>query len=250
MEQINVWTGPAGFGDTCMAGMFVSILRDQHFNAYLCQNKYSHLLDVPITQNGSNFSFHYIADFWRYKRSNHKSMMEQNLERVPFNQGIKITKNYVPVKFYDEKIDPVEIVLNTRCSDWPDNIKGWDRFNDLKKILDDNKITWIDLDDKRIYDNLSLNYVKHSKAYVGLDTGRSHYSSFFANGKGIIIQSGHSKPRYWGNYDYAYICNEGCCRMSPCFLRPMSSCHHKHRLCCKDISADRVFDEIRKRLSF
>src|ERR1035441_10202999 len=93
--------------------------------------------------------------------------MQQNIKRVPFNQDIKITKNYVPVKFHDEKINPVQVVLNTKNSG--STVKGWSKFGDLKNRLDENKITWIDLDEEKIYDNLSLNYVKHAKAYVGLD---------------------------------------------------------------------------------
>jgi hypothetical protein len=250
--MINIRDELGGLGDTCMAGQLVSILRDNNIDAYLCENKHSHLLDVPITKNSHNFGFNYIHDFWSFKRSNRDSIMQQNIKRVPFNQdiappqfGVKITKNYVPVKFHDEKINSVQVVLNTKNSG--STVKGWSRFGDLKNRLDENKITWIDLDEENIYDNLSLNYVKYAKAYVGLDTGRSHYSSFFANTKGIIIQSGYNKSGYWCNYDYIFVGHD-CCRMSPCFLDFEHHCNNKHRLCCKDISVDRVFDEIRKKV--
>lgn len=237
---INISVGQPGFGDACMTAMFVSILRDNNINAYLCKNKHSHLFDVPITQNISHFSFWHIN--WHHNIT--MSMMQQNLSRLKF-KNIKITKNFVPVKFYDEKIDPVDVVLGTKCSGWS-AIRNWKQFKFFKKILDNYKITWIDLDEKNIYGNLSLNYVKHAKAYIGLDTGRSHYSSFFANKKGIIIQSGHTNSNYWSNYDYKYI-EKKCCSLAPCFLRFKHDC--PHWMCCMNIKPYEVIDELKKILN-
>lgn len=141
----------------------------------------------------------------------------------------------------DNNIQPYDVCLVTQTGDFTP-YRNWPYFDDLKAILTKNNITYIDLSAEKILGQDFLRHVKNCKAYVGLETGASHYAAPFCRHKGIIIQSGYVPYRYWAPY-YDFTCLDRDMECSPCMLR--SGCGYDHG-CMKDTLPEQVLDSIQE----
>jgi len=154
-----------------------------------------------------------------------------------------IERNYIPVKYEEHDINSVDVVLNTKTGKYTP-YREWPYFNELKLLLRKNNISYLDIDENKIYGIELLNYIKKAKLYIGLETGASHYVSQFANNKSIILQSGYTTASFWASY-YEYEFLQTFVSCSPCFKR--ENCNNKYK-CMTRLDADFVFNKVIERM--
>lgn len=219
-------------GDGLLAALFVAILNDNKIKAYLAYQKYVlDLVDCPkiygplARKNKQGWNFIYRPECEYDGRSIVQKAIDLFVEQNGIKKEIQRTRNVVPVVFEEMLTEGVDVALNTQCGRMG-KYREWPYFTELKRELKKNKISFIDLDEKKIRGNLALNYVKKSKLYVGLDTGMSHYVSSVVNDS-LIIQTGYSTIDYWSvyNYDYIETPNVQC---KNCCLKSFSRCPHNY----------------------
>ena len=236
-----------GFGDQLMASYYVHMLRSNHINAVL-DSPVSHLCQCPsYDPNAHKHYSTYDCEFrWGHPDNDSIQPLGNFMDRfiVNFNKNFHTNakrvfkKNYIPVKFKeDKKVESFDVVI---CSNTKPYIpyRKWSRFPQLKKLLKKMNISYKDITDTRDYE--CLTYIKRSKVYLGLETGMSHYVSQYANGKGVIIQSGYCNPNHWSIYDYEFIQNHTSCEY--CYKR--SGCENNHE--CMNISPERVLSVLER----
>lgn len=258
-----IWSG-SGFGNALILTHLTQICIDNEIKAVFTQHKTTAgLVDVPLYSE--RLHGEYIKDGWLgirntyLKKNVDEPCLKQYIKHVEkiFDKNIEISESHdhVPVKYYDisDTYNGVDVCLNTATGSWS-KYRIWPYFEQLKKLLTKNKISYIDLNAGFIYGIRCLNYVNKSRLYVGLETGMSHYVSKYANNKALIIQSGFCPFYYWaGFYKYDFISCNSQCSLRPCFLTKKEAnvgiiCRNDHG-CMNGITADMVFEEIRKRLS-
>lgn len=250
-----------GFGDTLLASYFSTILNRNNINAFFhASNSFRDdgiykYLDCKYIKNRrdplySHIEIHRVQ--YGYPDTNH-SIIEQfcNLfcEKYDVDTNIKIDINYIPVKYEDiPEIKSVDIVLGTKCGRWC-KYRQWPYFEQLKKRLEENNISYIDMDKNKMRFMDCLNCVKKSKLYVGIESGMSHYVSQVANGKALILQSGFVDINFWCNYDYGYLYIPVPCRI--CHKntgnKVIDRCENDHK-CMENLSVDMVFNKIVEKL--
>ena len=261
-DGINfVWSG-GGFGNALILAHLTKICVDNGIAAVFTQHKTTiDLVDVPLF----NFVFHedYRVEKLLHIRNSHFKKncdipcLQQYVNYIGelFNKKLEIMPehDHIPVKYYDIKdIKGVDVALNTTTGNWSE-YRNWPYFAELKELLNDNGISYIDLNENNIYGIECLNYVRKSRLYIGLETGMSHYVSKYANRKALIIQSGFCPFDYWAkfyHYDHL-VCEYECCER-PCFLTKKEAkigivCDNDH-LCMRDIKPHLVIDIIKGRL--
>jgi hypothetical protein len=252
--------GGSGFGNNLILAHVVKILNDNGINAVLHNHRrIDGLLDVPIY----NPEIH--KDYLFHNGQTPNSTKVKNIDEPFIMQHIRMAEdifekriyfdrekhNHIPVLFKEvEGIQKVDVVLATKSSPWGP-VRDWKYFKELKAELIKNNLTYIDLNESFIYGNDCLTYVKKCKVYVGVETGTSHYVSKFANGKGLIIQSGFAPFYVWAfPYDYKPIVANVDCVFRPCFLDKKrleegNTCPFNER-CINNITVDMVMKEILK----
>jgi len=234
--------------------LVVNILNDNGIDAVLRDHKkVKELVDCPlVTKKASDETFQVHS--WTYKCCS-KPIILQYIEYFEsvIDKKLKVTRNYIPVKFHDIPETPlVDVAMGTITGNWTP-YRNWPYFEELKKLFDKEGITYVDLDAGEIKGIECLNYVKKCKLYLGLETGMSHYVSQFANGKALILQGGFTEFDFWAHlYDYDYLQVEDVpCR--PCFInkkhisRKGIKCEYDH-MCMKGLRVDRVFKAIVERI--
>jgi len=254
MKTISLrWRG-RGFGEPLVMSLVVNILNDNGVNAVLRDHKkVRELVDCPlITKAASDRTVQ--TWLWTYKCCS-KPIILQYIEHYESVVGkkLKITKNYIPVKFHDiPEISSVDIAMGTVTGNWTP-YRNWPYFEELKKLFDKEDITYVDLDAGRIKGIECLNYIKKCQLYLGLETEMSHYVSKFSNGKALILQGGFTEFDFWAHlYDYDYLQVEDVsCR--PCFInkRHIAGGERKcerDNICMKGLSVDRVFKAVVERV--
>jgi hypothetical protein len=232
------------FGDACLACLFTRILCDNGIDAVLKLTGRSDIYSLFDCPN-------YNRDYRRAKRFqfSYEDNRSQNFIKTAiekFRERYKIlvslTRTTVPVHYTEMNIQPVDIVLGTKTGGWT-RYRNWPYWERFKEMLNDNKLSFIDLDKNEIRGMACLNYVKHCKAYVGLDTGMSHYVSSVAGGKTLILQSGFNKFEHWSTYDYKYLSYSVPC--SPCNLQ--KGCPISHE-CMVKLTPEMVFKSLTEML--
>lgn len=252
-----------GFGDKLLASYFASILNRNNIKAFLnirsrslhLETEFYECVDNEYADCRYNKSkvFHIR---YGYGEVNNKKM--SILEQVCYSFlslhgiDIKVGINYIPVKYIDiPEIKSYDIAMGTKCGEW-NRYREWPYFEELKKRLMENGISYIDMDEQKMFYMKSLNCVKKAKLYVGIETGMSHFVSQFANGKALILQSGFEDFRFWCNYNYDYLYIPVPCRIchkntdnreSHGHKRIPDPCNNDHK-CMKDMSVDAVFNKI------
>jgi hypothetical protein len=239
------------FGDGLMAALLVSILNDNGIKAYLSYQKYvMDVVDCPKIysvyerQGKQLWNFIYKPECIFDGRSIIQKSIDLFKEQNGIGKDIKITRHSVPVLFNEIDVDKFDVVLNTYCGKMG-KYRRWPHFEELKKQLEENHVSFLDLDQNDIKGNLALNYVNKSKLYVGLDTGMSHYVSSVVN-KSLIIQGGYVSIDHWSiyGYDYVEIDNIHC---RDCCLKTFEQCNYDH-FCMKKLSAVQVWSRIKDKL--
>lgn len=254
MKTVSLWWRGRGFGEPLVMSLIVNILNDNGVDSALRDHKrVKELVDCPLTTvDASRSTFKTYA--WTYECSS-KPVVLQYIEYFESVVGkkLKITKNYIPVKFYDiPEIPSVDVAMGTETGSWTP-YRNWPYFGELKKLFAKEGITYVDLDANTIRGIECLNYVKKCKLYLGLETGMSHYVSKFANGKSLILQSGFTEFDFWAHlYDYDYLQVEDVsCR--PCFINKLHIARKERKcecdnMCMKDLGVDRVFEAVVERI--
>ena len=245
------WRGK-GFGERLMVALLSCILTDNGINTVF-GHRYKILVDCPIHDLDNKMHRTYKRIFCEYETTEEPII----LQRIKYfeeltKRKIEVTKNHIPVKFYDiPSIPSVDVVMCTRSGAYSP-YRNWPYFDELKKLLNKEKISFVDLNAEEIFNIECLNYVKKSKLYLGLETGTSHYVSQFANGKALILQGGFSIFDFWAYpYDYEYLqINNIHCR--PCFInrgniKEGQGCKYDN-MCMKEIKANQVFTRIIQKL--
>jgi len=249
------WRG-RGFGEPLVISLLANILTDNGIPTFYDQHRHTRgLVDCPLVDRSENSphagNLRKITP--KYVLSEEPIMLQylKQFERLTGRKDLKITRDHIPVLYHDiPKIPAVDVAINT----WTGNLsiyRIWPYFKELQKLFDKNGISYIDLDKKKIFSIDCLNYVKKAKMYLGLESGRSHYVSQFANGKALILQSGFATFDYWAyvyNYDHLEI--DVPCR--PCWIDRLlisqgNFCPHDHK-CMKEITVDMVFEEVREKI--
>lgn len=248
-EGICYHAGGKGFGDHLVRAHAVQILNDNGVKAVLWTRKpLKRLIDVPLYDPAKHKDYTIMVDYFRNPKESllmfYLSQAEQLFETKVHLDNDK--HDYVPVSFMENpNIPQVDVTLCTETGAWTP-YRNWPYFGELKKRLNDLKITYVDLSKDCIFGHDCLNYVKKCKVYLGLETGTSHYVSKFANHKGLIIQGGFTLFSHWAlPYKYEAITAETECPRKPCYLR--SKCPF-NRVCIDSISVDVVLDRIMKYL--
>jgi hypothetical protein len=231
------------FGDALMAGLFVAILNDQGISAVLDTDRTDarDLLRVPLWAGEAGHRYD-----WQYETLNcADGILASTLSDFASRFGlgtIAITRKAVPIRWRDDSARSFDVAMGTQTSDWTP-YRNWPYFGELKAMLRDIGVSFVDMDEQRIYGEESLRIVSRAKIYLGLETGRSHLYSSVAAGKGIILQSGYSSEQFWSNYSFEFLSVGAKC--APCYLR--EGCQHGH--CCMHLlSTERVFQAIVRRL--
>jgi ADP-heptose:LPS heptosyltransferase len=244
-----------GFGDALMLAHLTNIVNDNGFKAVF-KRRYivRGLVDVPLYNPVEHKGYRKIAQnaFSSLDITHDTPVILKFLEKISRITGNRIEfkpeiHNHIPVVFYDiPKTSSVDVIICSRTGKWTP-YKVWPHFKELKKLLKKEGITYFDMHRGKALGIVLLNYVKRAKVYLGLDTGASHYVSRFANGKGLIIQSGYSLFRSWA-YPYAYeeIVYDVPC--SPCMInwKDMKrgvECQNNHE-CMNLITPREVLDRI------
>jgi hypothetical protein len=232
-------------GDNLLASLFVHVLNDNEIPAVLGHTKYGHLADCPKAAiDGEN----YIDHTFQYENSINSSIIEIAIQKFKTIFGIykeiKNTRKFIPVKFEKIEIKPVDVVIVSK-SGWWAPVRDWPYFDQLKNMLDNEKISWVDVIEKNIQDNEFLNYVAQSKVFITVETGAAHFASQFATKKNsILIQSGYSNSDFWCFYDYDIVSNFVECQ--PCFIMG-DSCKKDH-ICMRKIQANQIFDKVMEKI--
>lgn len=251
-KHVLYWVG-RGFGEPLILSLVAKILRDNNIDAYYKESRKTQGLTddaLQINFNDSSCAYH----TWSYDIKNSKSIMQQYIDHYSdvFNKKIEITRNYIPVKYHDiANTQAYDVAIHSQTGDWTP-YRNWPYFAVLKILLAKDKISYIDLAEKRIYGIEYLNYVNKAKVYLGLETGPSHYVSQFAKNKCLILQGGFSTFDFWASsYCYERIqIDDVACR--PCFIswkdivagNKCKSCNK----CMFEIDPIAVFEKIREML--
>lgn len=212
IEGINfIWTG-RGFGNALILAHLTKIVNDNGIKAVFKEHKrVVGLVDVPLydhEKHSGYFKHTYKMYTNLYETEDFLPCTLEYLKNVSELVGREMKferseHNYVPVIFYDMPETPiVDVVMWTRTGSWSP-YRNWPYFEELKKLFNEEGITYIDARTEGVHSIELLNYVKRCKLYLGLDTGPSHYVSKFANWKTLIIQSGFSPFSFWA-YAYEY----------------------------------------------
>ena len=242
--------GWSGFGDHLLGSLFVNILNDNKIPAVL-DSKYSHLVEAPIWsgEDGVRWNINYFPPHHGGGKCGPGSSIIENMS-IFFKRDVGVdlpivnNRNHIPVKYHDiPNISATDVVIGSKGL--PTALaRQWTYFKELKENLNAFGISYVDLDEQNIKNIECLNYVKKCKLYLGLETGTSHYVSQFANGKGIIIQSGFTNHEFWSIYDYEFI--ETHTKCSPCFDWVCSNeCQ-----CIKDITVLMVLEKILNKIGY
>lgn len=251
IKDIIYWKGK-GFGESLILSRLVNILQDNGINVFFKEGRKTQGLienSFPITYDDKNYNL--LA--WDYDIKIKKSIMQQYIEKAEnyFNKRIQITKDYIPVKYYDiSEIGSFDVILHSKTGNWTP-YRNWAYFTELKILLKRNKITALDLAEYPIYGIKYLNYVNKSKLYVGLETGPSHYISQFMRGRCLILQGGFSTYDFWASsYGYEHLEIDIECK--PCFINWENILNGKKcqfcNKCMMNIDPIVVFDKIKEML--
>ena len=243
---ILTWRG-SGFGEQLMLARVVAILNDNGVKVFLKEKKkVAGLVDCPKLSSG------YKSHFWYYDIKDRNPMVVQHIRHYEevFGRRIEITRDCIPTVFYDVDTPTYDVVIHGSSGSWS-SYRVWPYFDELEKMLEKNKVSFIRIDDRKKYGRIGgvkfLNYVKRAKLYLGLETGPSHYVSDIGRGKTLIIQSGFSDFDFWAYmYKFDHLKVDVPC--SPCFLNKHdvyegSGCQYNHR-CMREISPQTVFNKI------
>lgn len=237
------------FGDNLMCATFCNILNDNGIPSVLNNDLVKNLVECPIFNSNDS------GPVFRTNKNDRTINIYDDLAREfekRFNISVKVPDKYpVPTKFVPMDIDSVDVAVTTSVAQYRDSVqqyskyKQWPYFDELFSLFDKYNISYIDLDKNGIRDYEFLNYIRHCKVYLGLDTGSGHYASKEGAGKTLIIQGGFCDFEHWaGKYDFEAIQTPlDCC---PCW-NIYTSCKNDHK-CMKDISPEMVFEFVAKRL--
>ncbi len=245
-------TGGA-IGDHMMAAFFVQLLNDNGIEAVYGTHCYRDLVAVPLSEEGESYHeytfFYHEGVLQRPTFHPTKTIIEIATERFQqqfdITQSLEVKTPYVPVKFVENNAIPkVDVVLCTKSGVWT-RYRNWPYFPQLKRKLEEQGISYVDLTEQNIQNNDCLNYVHKAKLYIGLETGVSHYVSQVVN-RALILQSGYSSIDFWCPYHYDYLAEDVACKK--CFIhcktRPYQ-CQYRHQ-CMQNISVDQVMHKIQE----
>jgi hypothetical protein len=232
-------------GDQLLASLFVHILNDNGIPAVLNLAKKIDFIDCGYIFDENNEFIDY--DF-RYRNAQEKdeSIMKSAIDlfkkQFDIDQEIINKRKHIPVKFQeDDNVPSIDVVMVTNSSAFAP-VRDWPYFKELKKELDKNNISWIDITEQGIIDSLFLNYIKKSKVFLTLETGPAHMASQLINkNNSLAIQSGYCLNSFWNMYRYNYINYNIECEK--CFFKK-TVCNNDHK-CMKNISVDTVLNKIK-----
>lgn len=138
----------AFIGDLLMMAIFVASLNDSGIPAVMrvSREDVKELIDVPLWngEQGEEYT-------WRYEELPPVgSFVERTLKHFGETTGLNatLTRRGVPVKMHDEETPVVDVALGTKTSNWTP-YRMWPYFAELKKMLSENNVTWIDMDEVR-----------------------------------------------------------------------------------------------------
>lgn len=213
-------TGDA-LGDHMMAAHFVRTLVDHGIEASYCADHYRDLVDVPVgALDGEDFYFDYTANGNPHVPTFDKTKTIFEIVSEKFrNQTMRpfygtVMTPWVPVVFRETPGLKYDVVLVTKSGVWS-RWRDWPGFPALKSALTSRGLTWIDASEQNVRNQDLLGLVARARAYVGIETGASHYVSMVARDKGVIIQSGYSWAGYWAPYRFKVLSHAVPC--APCF---------------------------------
>lgn len=241
------------FGDNLFSAYLTNTLIENGYNAYLDNSRINELVDCPKFDS-EKLEGQEIDSFDCIRRN--KTGLQTNTEfnvfsdlifefRKKFNikKDIQINLDHIPVR-YKKLIDipSYDVVIVSETGYWTP-YRNWPFFKELKELFKKNSISYIDVSEEKIKNNLLLNYVDNSSLYLGLETGASHYVSKISNGKTLILQSGYTDFNYWAEmYDFDYLSTNLDC--APCWKR--EGCFHHN--CMNMLNVNFVFEEVKRRI--
>lgn len=261
MDYVCVrWSGK-GFGDVMLTSLLVHTLRDNDVRCILGNNGavFKELLDCAFCRSSRHKNHSVILKGFRtynIKLANNQTILGtrlgilrqgfKDLTGSTFGKNLKVTRSYIPVRYYDiSSIPSFDVVMGTVTGVWTP-YRNWPYFSELKHMFREDGISYIDLDEHSVYGVECLNFVNKAKLYLGLETGRSHYVSKYANGKALILQGGYTLFKQWAwMYDYNHIGMELDC--APCWLIRNERCKFGWK-CMIDLKPELVFDKIKEML--
>jgi len=245
------WAGGA-LGDNLLAAWVVNILNFNNISALLTgaprirnlinskiYNPHSDTNAIPIPLNRTKRkdpNFTIVTDLLN-------NFIKKSKENICVGE-IDIENAPHPIIYQDNPlIKGYDVCLVTQSGSWTP-YRNWPHFSELKSLLIDNGITFIDLSQKGVKGNNFLNYVKKSQIYLGIETGASHYAAPHLGGKGLIIQSGYCDFNYWAaHYNYQNLEHQVDC--SPCWKR--QGCPYEHK-CMAKIHPDAALKWVKQNL--
>ncbi len=229
------------FGDNLLAAFFTTVLIDNGIKAVYRSNVCQDLVDLPI------FDYQKHKDWKTFYYGHHPPrvsmfyMATKKFRRESGYKGpLKIKRRYVPVLFTEADLPPVDITINSVSGPWS-KARDWPYFPQFKAKLDRLGISWVDLNQQNIRNNDCLNYVHHSKLYLGLESGMSVYVSQIAAQKALIIQSCRQPFDYWCEYDYDHISLNLPCK--GCRHHGSQPCRYNWR-CMSELSVEQVLNRV------
>jgi len=195
-----MWRG-RGFGEPLILAKVASILLDNGLDIiYKERKKVAGLVDCKniIRMDQSREIRGYEYHDWVYSIYDRTPIILQYIKHFEevFERKIEVTRDTIPVIFYEIETPTYDVVLHTNTGSWS-IYRMWPYFDELESLLDKQGITHIEIANRKRYGRIGgikyLNYVNNAKLYVGLETGPSHYVSSIAKNKTLIIQSGFAE---------------------------------------------------------
>lgn len=237
------------YGDSMLGAQFTANLIANGFDAVFHAPWLRDIVDLPQMTPAYGSALHYEFSYHPERLLlRNMSIIEKSLERfqvfAELLKPLKVKVRTAPVKYVDiPGIPAVDVALNTQIR-VSTEYRQWPYFGELKQLLTQVGISFVDLDANKYYGIAALNYIKKARLYVGMDTGMSHYAASTAAGKALILQSGYNTPEYWSTYDYEYaFLPLGC---APCFR--IGNCSYGHR-CMRELGLEFVFNLIQDRMA-
>lgn len=249
---------PCGLGDNCMSAIIADIMRAAGYNVFFYSKLkgFNDLVrSVRVDRVFLEYDYVFFYDVARY------SLPLQDLGHTHYIDAF-FEFNDLPLRYEGQQADvvtakfaipAVDVAMNTRCGEFS-NKRAWPYFRDLKRLFENNGITYFDLDSLPFaycepqISMKALSIVESASMYLGLDSGMSHYVACVAK-RGLIIQSGYSYFDNWCKYpQYEYIEIEIPCK--PCWISEVNpgKCPLAENACMQLLDPECVLERVKQML--
>lgn len=270
-KKILLWTRKPGLGDMIMNCISCDILRDLGLDVYYgcrfnpCDRDFPNLINIPwykyqpdikklplednkiprgysggIDFQGETHPFDFIIDF-RYSIGLKQNTIFQCLKEF----GVKKLENCKGFRIKDELPKPekvYDVIMSCSTGGWKP-VRAYSKHKELEVRLNQRGLSVLNLtDDNKGKLGLTglLSLVKHSKCFIGTETGPTHAVSGVSP-KSIIIQAGIHSSAFWNVYPNTFVVEPKLdCGGRQCKVRKHEECTEMKDSCINHIDIEEI----------